>query len=273
MRFQIIKVTAEEVSLVRLDKQPDGSTLKLELTNASRPLEPFATALQAFCGYACELVGAPHWHEDVRVSSIHLSEEPKTNRRGLIVTFVRRIERAKNRVFVGNTPLMHAPTDEQEGTNPGTFPREVAAMIAELETQATAYWNGEREQGEMFSGANAAPAKTKGAGHPQPEQPADELGARRGRRKTGSGAAPGELMNPDKTKPPTDKVLAELLQRAGKTVALDVIASWGSSDRAKAQAWADAKTDPTIAEKKIPPMPECVEKGASPQLLDQTADI
>lgn len=270
MRFQIIKVTAEEVSLVRLDKQPDGSTLKLELTNASRPLEPFATALQAFSGYAVELIGAPAWHEDVKISSIHLSEEPKTNRRGLIVTFTRRIERAKNRVFVGNTPLMHAPTDEQEGTNPGTFPREVAEMIAELERQATAYWNGEREQGEMFSGANAAPAKTKGAGHPQPEQPADELGARR--KKRGTGAAPGELMNPDKTKAPTDKVLADLLARAGKNVPLDVIASWGSSDRAKAQSWADAKNDPTLPEKKIPPVPECVEKGHSAPLLP-AADI
>jgi len=268
MRFQTIKVSAEEVSLIRLDKQPDGSTLKLELTNPGRPLEPFNTALQAFCGYAVDLIGAPHWHEDVKVSSIHLSEEPKTNRRGLIVTFTRRIERAKNRVVVVNTPLMHAPVDDQEGTNPGTFPREVAEMIGAVEEEATKYWNGEREQGEIFP-----PDRTEAPAAP-PAVEGDQLARHRSKKKKpGSGAAPGEVMNPDADQVLTDERLRVALLRAGRDVPADVIPLWLSSEREAAFAWAQAVTDPTVLAKDQPAEPDILKQSATPALLDDLAEL
>lgn len=270
MRFQLIKVAAEEVTLIRLDKQTDGSMLKLELTNPSRPLPEFAAALQAFSGYSVDLIGAPHWHEEVKVSSVHLSEEPRTNKRGLIVTFTRRIERAKNRVFLGNTPLMHAPAEDAEGTSPGTFPREVAEMVATLEAEATRYWNGEREQGEMFAPgtAPAAAADEK----PRVDGPRDQLAAKRSRKKgTPGGAAPGEVQNPDSTDILTDERLRSLLLRAGRDLPIDAIALMLSSERQQVAAWAFAVTDPTIMEKNHPAEPQFLKENATPALLDTLA--
>lgn len=252
MRFQNIKVTDAGVELERIEKGNDGSVTKTEFSNPSKPLPPFTRAMQAFAGYSVDLIGAAAWHEEVKVSSIHLSEEPKSNRRGLIVTFTRRIERAKNRVVFVNTPLMHAPVDDQEGTNPGTFPVKVADMIHDLEDEATKYWNGEREQTEIFAAPVTAAA------------PGDELGARRGR-KSRSAGTPNEVMNADKKIPPTDEALRQLLLTADRDVPVDAIAHWNSQERDEAQRWASAIIEAVLNRKSTKKLtePACVEKSAT----------
>lgn len=257
MRFTNIRISVDEVSLDRVDKQPDGSLMTINLKNPAKPLSSFNAAMQAFSGFAVELIGAPDWHEDVKVTSLHLSEEPKTSRRGLIVTFTRRIERAKNRTVVVNTPLMHAPVDDQQGTNPGTFPAEVAEMIEIVEAEATRYWKGEREQAEMFPEGQAA-----GTSDDQPSKKP---------RKDRKAGTPGEVVNADKNVPPADEALRKLLYDAGRDVPIDAIATWGSQDRDRAQQWAAAQLrvkSGDLREEAAPKEPKVLLKFATPALIE-----
>lgn len=237
MRFKDIKINADGVELDRVEKHNDGTELTQKMKNATAPLASFKTALQAFTGYALALIGAPaEWHDETNVSSIHLSEEPKTNRRGLIVTIVRKIERAKNRVMVINTPLMHQPTEDADGTNPGTFEREVLNMITTAEKEATRYWNGERDQTEL------------------PFESTDDLSKRRGK---GRG----------KAKPADDEVVRQLLLSAGRDVPVDAIARATSSERDAAITWAEAVVADPAAEGN-PSEPEWIQKNATPALIE-----
>lgn len=268
MRFENIKITKNKVILDRLDKHPDGSVFTINLENPNKPLPAFKTALQAFTGWACELIGAPQWAEDSNVSSVHLSEEAKTRRRGLMVTLTRKIERAKDRVVTINTPLMHAPTDDQEGVNPGTFPQLVADMIDTLEEEATKYWNGEREQVELeFKGAPDTSAADGAA--------AAENDLAKHRKKKGKGdpkaGTPHETMNPGQTAPPTDQQLRRICLAAGRDVPLDAIARWTSSERQEVQTWAEAMLNPDIKPKKKPEEPELLKREATPALLEDVA--
>lgn len=274
MRFDNIKITDNEVILQRQERQADGSTLTLELKNPSKPMPSFRTALQAFTGYAVDLVGVAAWADDdangtkeAKVTSVHLSEEAKTRRRGLMVTFIRKIERAKNRVAVYNTPLMHAPVGDQEGTNPGTYPQEVADMIAALEEQATKYWNGEREQTELSLEGPKGKADDESGEAPAGD---DQLSKRR-QRKDRKAGTPGETMNPDKTKAPDDEQLRKLCLAAGRDMPIDAIAKLTSTERQKVQTWAEAAVDPDIKPNRRPPEPEPLKKFATPALLEDVA--
>lgn len=241
MRFKDIKINADGVELDRVEIHNDGTELTQKMKNATAPLAEFRTALQAFTGYALALIGAPkEWHDDTNVSSIHLSEEPKTKRRGLIVTITRKIERAKNRVMVINTPLMHQPTEDADGTNPGTFERTVLTMITDTEREATRYWNGERDQTDMFEGQGGG-AKPRGG-------------------KGGKGKPEGD-----------DEVLRQLLLAAGRDVPIDAIARATSSERQAASAWAETATDPSTREADRKPEPEWVQKNATPALIDEVS--
>ncbi len=266
MRFKDIRINADGVELDRLDKLPDGTELTQKLKNAAEALPSFRAALQAFTSYAVGLVGVPDWAEGANVSSIHLSEEPRTSRRGLIVTFTRRIERAKNRTVVINTPLMHAPTGDEEGVNPGTFERPVLDMIREVENEATKYWNGEREQAEMFSRA-----ETGGDKAPETTAAEDDISKRRKSRPPRNAGTPGETMNPGKATPVDDEVLRKLLLAAGRDVPVDAVARWTSTERDKAQAWAEAAVDKSVKPENRPTEPECVQKDATPALIDDVA--
>lgn len=237
MRFKDIKSNADGVTLDRVEKLGDGTELTQQMKNATPPLASFKTALQAFTGYALALIGAPpEWNEDTNVSSIHLSEEPKTNRRGLIVTITRKIERAKNRVMVINTPLMHQPTEDADGTNPGTFEREVLNMITACEREATRYWNGEREQTEMFEGQEGGGGRKKG-----------------GRKGKGG------------DQPLDDEGLRKLLLQAGRDVPIDAIARLTSSEREASNVWATAVVG-EIPEDQRPEEPAILMKLATPAL-------
>lgn len=234
MRFKDIKINADGVELDRVEIHNDGTELTQKMKNATAPLATFKTALLAFTGYALGLIGAPpEWNEDTNVSSIHLSEEPKTKRRGLIVTITRKIERAKNRVMVINTPLMHQPTEDADGTNPGTFEREVLNMITECEKEATRYWKGERDQTEL------------------PLESNDDLAKRRGKK----GKA-------------DDENLRTILLAAGRDIPVDAIARATSSERDAAEKWAEAMADPSIKESKRSKEPEWVQKNATPALIE-----
>ncbi len=270
MRFENIKITANEVILDRIEKHPDGSVFTINLKNPSKPLPSFKTALQAFTSWACQLVDAPDWAESASVSSVHLSEEAKTSRRGVIVTFTRKIERAKGRTVVVNTPLMHAPVDDQEGVNPGTFPALVGEMIEVLEAEATRYWKGEREQVELeFKGAPAAEGDA-GAGAAAAENDISKAQKKRGRKDAKSGT-PGEVWNPNSTTPPTDEQLRRLCMAAGRDVPVDAIARWTSSERQQVQTWATAAVNPEIKPAKRPEEPEILKKEATPALLEDVA--
>lgn len=269
MRFENIKITKNKVILDRLDKHPDGSVFTINLENPNKPLPSFATALQAFTGWACELIQASSWAEDSTVASVHLSEEAKTRRRGLMVTLTRKIERAKGRVVTINTPLMHEPTDDQEGTNPGTYPQVVADMVATLEEEATKYWNGEREQVELeFKGA---PDTSAGAEAAETESDIGKARRKKGRPAKNAGT-PGEVWNPNSTTPPTDEQLRRLCMAAGRDVPVDAIARWTSSERQQVQTWAMAAVNPDIKPAKRPEEPEILKKEATPALLEDVAN-
>jgi hypothetical protein len=258
MRFAKIKISSEGVELDRVE-QIGSASVKTTMTDSAGPLPSFRTALQAFSGYACDLLGAPEWHESVNVSSIHLSKDSKTNRRGLMVTITRKIERAKNRVMTTNTPLMHAPGEDQEGTNPGTYPKEVADMIVNLEAEAAKYWSGEREQGEIFDRSQTEKQPQDG---PAPAKP-------RGKKNRDHIPGVGPVMNPDATEQMTDENLRQLLLRVERDMPIDAIATLTSGERDAAQRWAAAIIESKLNNRPYTGVePEAIKRLATPALAD-----
>lgn len=69
-----------------------------------------------------------------------------------------------------------------------------------------------------------------------------QVGARR-KKKDKSAGTPNEVVNPDKTKAPTDDVLRARLLEFDRDVPVDAIATWTSTERDAVQRYLDAKRD------------------------------
>lgn len=269
MRFTKIKVRENGVELSWTVKGSAGTdTVNHESTD--KPLETFPAALNAFRGYVVELLGLPKsWLADMTVTTLSLNEETD-GRRGLIVTAVRKIEKAANRPFVINTPLMKERGDNTSDAASGIFDPEIIDLIAEAEKQATSYRKGEKAQIDAFEQTSKTDPAAPG------EQPTNDIEKRRRRKKDVDPKAgtPNEVVNPDKTAPPPDDAtIRNILLAAGRDVPVDAIAQWIETERKQAVKWAEHQLAPALdtARGETTPEPEFLQKVATLPLLDAHA--
>lgn len=270
MKFSKISITSRGVHLIRQTKTESGATEKFDLESPEGPLKSFSDAMQKFADYVIGLLPFLVRDDDdeededalpMTVTTVNLSES-KDGRRGLQVSVNVPIEALNNKVVSITTPIVHE-AGENTSDEVYTLPDDVMSLIKLLEGEATRYYKGEREQGELFAGAEAkAEAEKSPAAESFNERAAAAEVAStrkpRGRKKAPTGAAaPTEIQNPDKTKPPTTEHIRDLLVAVGKEVPVDAIDRWASSERDAAQLWAE-KSAKGVASN----MPLCVQRDA-----------
>ena len=91
--FSKVKSNEKGVELHWTTTENDN-TIEHSLSGKERPLPPFTAALQAFKGYVMELLALPEeWRESLTITSLSIDEDGD-GRTGLIVTAIRKIERA-----------------------------------------------------------------------------------------------------------------------------------------------------------------------------------
>lgn len=260
MRFTRISITKKEVALDWETKVGHG-LITHGLVEKDRPLPAFAGALQAFAGFALALIGAPPaWDDGITVTTLNFHED-KNGRRGLQVSFSRRVDRARGASTSITTPVMWE-ADEPEGEiADGFYGTVVIDLIAALESEATKFQAGEREQAEMFD-------KTASADEGTTTRPRVNGKARPAK----NAGTPGEVMNPGHTIKPDDEALRVSLLAAGRDMPVDAIASLGSNDRDKVQRWADGQARVragTLRADASPKEPLILKKLATPALSDE----
>lgn len=261
MRFTRISITKKLVSL-SMEEQRGHGTITTVYESKDRPLPSFTASLQAFAGWALQLLEAPpKWDEQITVTTVNLSED-KNGRRGILVSISKRVEQANGAASSITTPLMREADNLDGEIANGYYGKHIDDLLTQLEAEAARYEKGEREQIEAFAKDEAAPKK-------------DRAPRGRGNKPPRNAGTPEEVWNPDSTEPPTDDQLRQLLLRAKRDVPVDAIARWTSTERAQAQRWAtevvtavlkNTKPRATITE------PACLKKDATlPLIQDEPA--
>lgn len=247
MMFTKIRCTKDGVELQSKIQLDGGAGEARTFTCSEPPLPELPASLQAFKSFILSLVPLRDQDkldeenrpcgrvlDDLTVTSIHLDEESKTKRLGLIVTAVLPIEDANNRPLVINTPRLREWEGDGTPQPKGTFGDDIARMIDAAQDAARDYYSGKRGQAEMFDAeqTTAAPEeKTNGT------DPAAPPKVRR-RRPRPIIPEVGEAVNADATQPPTDEFIAKQLGISGWIVPTERIAKWLSSERDEALRWA-----------------------------------
>lgn len=267
MRFTKIAIKADAVELIWTKVDEHGATITTNMSSPEKPAPELPAALQAFKDFVFDLIEAPStWRDEVRVTSLSISEEKTGKARGLIVTAVKPVEKASGRLLVLNTPHMRQGGDNS--TSEHVLTDDIMSLVAQAEAAATAFVKGDRAQLDAFP-ADASAVDTSDKG--------DQVGARRERKKRVAKevGTPNEVMNPDKTAAPTDDQLRAILLAAGRDVPVDAIATWTSTERDTAQRWAAAKADvKSGVARKLDDLiePDHVQRSATPALDDNWTD-
>lgn len=251
MEFSKIKFRANEgVELTLKLKLDGGVTETREFTCQQPPLPELPSALQAFKPFVLSLLPLrdevilddegketdERLLDKLLITTLSIDEEPKTKRVGLIVTSVLPIDQANGRPLVLNTPRMREWEDDGSEQPAGTFGEDVAKLIDAAQDAARAYYRGERGQVEMFKPEQTTAAPDEKTNGTDPAAP-PKVRRRRPRQII---PEVGEAVNADATIPPTDGHLAAQIAISGYAVPSEKIATWTSSERDQALAWACA---------------------------------
>lgn len=251
MRFSRISISKKLVSLSWQEQRGHGVITHV-YDSKDKPLPSFNGALQAFAGWALKLLGAPpEWDDAITVTTVNLSE--RDGRRGIQVSFSKRVEQANGAASSITTPLMREADNLDGEIATGYYGKHIDDLIEILETEAERYEKGEREQGELLPKTEGQAPKTK-----------------KGRKDPKAGT-PGEVQNPDATVPPADDNLRKLLLDAGRDVPIDAIARWTSQERDNAQRWAAGQLrvkSGDLRPEAAPKEPKCVQRDATPALIE-----
>src|SRR4051812_40256691 len=106
MRFSRISITKKAVSLSWTTQDDAGAKTEHEFESKDKPLASFASALQAFSGFALALIAAPkEWDARMRVTTLNLHED-KNGRRGLQVSFNHPVDKARGSAVSITTPTL-----------------------------------------------------------------------------------------------------------------------------------------------------------------------
>lgn len=159
MQFRTISVTERgKVHLLWTEPAPHDSavTVTHELETDKSPAHPdFRKALNGLRDLAleaCEFVMAPQLREAVTVTTLNFSAD-RAGRPTLIITAVKRLEKTDG-VVVLNTPLLRYLLDGEDAADLAEtwflLNARSQELIHDVENQAVAYFNGRREQGDLW---------------------------------------------------------------------------------------------------------------------------
>lgn len=148
MQFAKISDNGKRVKLEWSTTDEGGGVTEHVLNDPQRPLKPFKDAMQAFRPHVAALLEI---EDDLDITGIALNTEKKGGARGIVISCRKEIGRA-NAPWFFNTPHLREASEDSNG-EPGYYSDAVAGLIAEMEKQAELYKNGQREQAELFEGA------------------------------------------------------------------------------------------------------------------------
>lgn len=257
MRFHKIKST-ENIAAFEWTEEAGKVKHGHSFESKERPAPELPNALNAFRPYVVDLLGLPEpWSEALTISSISLSED-EDGRRGLIVTAVKKVERAHGNPVVINTPLMRERGESDNASN-GFFDEDIAELIEAAELAAEDYVvHGKRLDISMFTPEQIA----------EMERKANENGGKKKRpkgRKLGDGQFVEDAPPPGE--PLTDEVLRQLVATVGFDLPVDAIAQFTSSERSEVQRWAEQAQKDVAAGGEISRIPPVVARHATPPLI------
>lgn len=269
MRFSKIRVNDKGVQLLWTTTDANGTTTTHDLTSAEKPTPDLPEALDAFREYVMDLLELPaKWRDQIRITTLSISDDKETNTRGLMVSATKKIAKASGRPLSITTPHMREGAEDSTAKT-GILEEEILELISKAETAASRFVKGERAQGEIFpSDASAPPAAGAEGTSTAPAAGEDDVSKARKRRPAKNAGTPGEVWNPNSTTPPTDEQLRKLCLQAGRDVPIDAIARWTSSERQQVQSWATITTNPDVKPENHPEEPDLLKKEATPALLE-----
>lgn len=271
MRFSKIRVNDKGVQLLWTTTDANGTTTTHDLTSAEKPTPDLPEALDAFREYVMDLLELPaKWRDQIRITTLSISDDKETNTRGLMVSATKKIAKASGRPLSITTPHMREGAEDSTAKT-GILEEEILELIAKAETAASRFVKGERAQGEIFPSDASAPPAAGAEGTAPPAAGEDDVSKARKRRPAKNAGTPGEVWNPNSTVPPTDEQLRKLCLQAGRDVPIDAIARWASSERQKVQTWATMVTNPEVKPENHPEEPDVLKKDATPALLEDVA--
>lgn len=147
MKFNKIKFDGERMHLAWTDTPKDGTTEKHEYDSGDAPMPSFVKALKALKGIASTIleIGQP-WAEGATARSIAIDYRSGENQRGLVISLIRPVEHANGPANI-STPRIVENTEEG---GPALIDEAMRA-VDKLCKEAIRYYNGHREQSDMFT--------------------------------------------------------------------------------------------------------------------------
>lgn len=231
MHFTRVSITQKEVTLNYSTPREGGGVIEHELVDRAKPLASFPAALQAFAGFALQLIGAPkEWDDRLRVTTLNL-HNAKDGRRGLQVSFNHPVDKARGAAVSITTPTLWEADNLEGEVADGFYGSLVHDLIEAAEAEATRYYNGEKEKQAELALVETTAKKTRGA------KGVDDV---------------------------TDDKLRQLLLQVERDVPMEAIARWSVTDRHAAMVWSTAVVESLLKRKPCKVQePGCVERDAT----------
>lgn len=260
-KFTTIRYDGDTVGLKWEDG--DGDAIDKHDWSCDEPPTPaFKAALAAFSSFVVSLIEAPaKWADGLEIRSLALSEEKKTGARGLVVTALRKVPKAKGRTLLLNSPYLAEPPEGYNGPMDGYLSSTILELIEDAEQHAEAYRNGER--GEQTS----LPLESENTKAVNERMASAEVAStRKPKGKKGKTSIPGvgDVVNPDSDVALDDAGLRQLLLSCDHDVPVDAVARWSSSERDAAQRYGMAQQRKLAGEKvDVPALPKAIKRDAT----------
>lgn len=272
MRFTVIRFADDVVSLKWEERIGDASD-KHDWSCDEPPTPAFKAALAAFSTFVVDLVAAPEaWVEGLEIRQLSLKEEEKGGR-GLVVTALRKCERAKNRTLLLNTPYLAEAPKDYNGPMAGYLTATVLELIEEAEAEAELYRLGERGEQTSLDLEDSENAKNVNERMASAEIDSTKK-PRRGKKNPNAGKPEvHQVQNPDATEPPmTDDEMRQLLLSVERDVPIDAFPALIRSERLAVEGWARAQQRRLIgalhAGEVVPEEPAWVKANATLPLVE-----
>lgn len=155
--FRKIRFDGAKVRLEKLEKNTErkGQTKGGFIEASDLPLTDFSVALQAFAPLVVGLLDLPgHWSGELTVRSVSISQEDEDDRLGITVHLLKEVDGA-NSPWNIHTPHLRQPLTDAETGASGFYDDEWQQALDDLSVEAERYWAGERQQTNLFDGAES----------------------------------------------------------------------------------------------------------------------
>ncbi|MDZ7711738.1 MAG: hypothetical protein U5L06_00795 [Rhodovibrio sp.] len=150
MKVTKVKHAKGDVEIRWTAEEGLSSTRETKLKCTDTPRNSFSEVFQGFKPLAGRLLELPEsWLDEASVIGVSINHE-SDERRGLVVTLQRSVESANSPVTL-NTPHVREQLPGDDDNQPW-MDGDLVEQIEQMDREAQAYVNGDRQQGDMFAG-------------------------------------------------------------------------------------------------------------------------